>query len=152
MPDISQQTEVTETQLDTDGTFGVGYTEGGEKKTGKLLWTTLKSLIKKAVKPRVLTTENIGTTYADVGTHTFNNKDVLSLCLYETTGSERGSCSLTVIFEDLHTSHPTTTSVEWSGSGARVQFIKSGQKIQAKREGPITASNTLVITVIGSAA
>lgn len=52
MPDISTLPEVTETQLDTDGTFGVGYTEGGEKKTGKLTWATLKTRLKNFIAPK----------------------------------------------------------------------------------------------------
>ena len=151
MPNIDQQPEITEAQLEASGTFGVGYTEGGKKKTGQLVWTTLKARLKTFLKPTVLTATNLGTTAADISTHEFDDDDVVQICLYETAGSERASLSITVVFSDLDATAPTTSSEEWGGQGARLQLRKSGQKIQGQTAGPVNSSNKLVATIIGSA-
>ena len=109
--------------------------------------------LKKALAfaPITVIKENIGTTYADIATHTFTADDIVFILFYETqTGSERGSFTMGFVFEDLRTSQPTTSNDEWSGQGARLQLIKSGQKIQARVQGPVNSSNKLIAIVIST--
>ena len=115
----------------------------------KITGANLKAAIHPT--PTLIVKTNIGTTYSDISTHTFDNKDIVLIMFYETqTGSERGTFTLPVIFGDLQTSDATTSNDEWSGQGARLMVVKSGQKIQAKIAGPVNASNKLIAMVIGT--
>lgn len=114
----------------------------------KITGANLKAAINPA--PTIIFKSNIGTTYADISTHPFNNNDIVLITLSETqTNSERGTVLLITKFGDLHTSQATTSTIEWAGSGARLQVIKSGQKIQARYSGPFGSSNKLMAMVIG---
>ena len=109
--------------------------------------------LKQAISPTptVIIKSNIGTAYADISSHTFHDNDIVQVTLYEMqTGSERGTLAMTFKFSDLQTSQATTSSSEWSGQGARLQLVKSGQKIQAQIAGPVNASNKLIAIVIGT--
>lgn len=122
--------------------------------TEKGLWRKITGAHLKAAlafAPTTLIKENLGTSYADISTHTFNDDDIVVVLFYETqTGSERGTFTMGFVFEDLHTSQPTTSNDEWSGQGARLQLIKSGQKIRAKVAGPVNSSNKLIAIVIST--